>query len=75
MAVSNANRRAVNCYASSPKITEFACPGSGMHAYFILHQSSVNATQAILNCFHFTSSYAYILPMFCHLWLAGIRMV
>ena len=75
MAVSNANRRAVNCYAESLKITEFACPSSGMHAYFILHQSSVNATQAILNCFHFTSLYAYILPMFCTFGLLVVRMV
>lgn len=44
MAISNANRRAVNSYAASLKTTEFACPSSGMHTYFILHQSSINAT-------------------------------
>ena len=75
MAVSNASRRAVNSYAASLKITKSVCPSSGMHAYFILHQSSVNATLAILNCFHFTSSYAYILPTFCTFGLLVVRMV
>ena len=62
MPVLNANRRAVNCCAGSPQIKEFTFHSSCVHMYFILHQSSVNATQTQtgLNCFYVASWYAHI---------------